>query len=344
MVYTDVIQAVVLILGTILMTWIVFADLGFSWDKVVASVPEGHLSMVQPLDHEVLPWPGIILGVSLLGFWYWVTNQYIVQRVLGAKSVQHAQWGCVLAGGLKIIPLFTMVLPGAMAISLFPNLQNADMVFPTLVTEVLPVGIVGLVLAGLIAAIMSSVDSTLNSASTLVVHDFIEPHHPEFKPEKVGTYGRIATLVFMILAILWAPMIAGFGGLWSYIQQAFSILVPPIAAIFLVGAFWRRANGQGAFMALIIGHIVGLLFFILMQLGVWPVHFTINVGFMTIFSAIVLVVFSLRSAPPDPERVERTTWRPEMAVPEVAVAWYKDYRFLSVVVGIAMLAVLIGFW
>ena len=115
-VYTDVIQAIVLILGTVLLTWLLFAQLDFSWEAVVASAPEDHLSLVRPLSDPQLPALGIPLGVFFLGFWYWVTNQYIVQRVLGAKSLQHAQWGAVLAGFLKIIPLFTMVIPGVMAI------------------------------------------------------------------------------------------------------------------------------------------------------------------------------------------------------------------------------------
>jgi SSS family solute:Na+ symporter len=200
------------------------------------------------------------------------------------------------------------------------------------------------VLAGLIAAIMSSVDSTLNSASTLIVHDFVEPYHPNFTPKKVGFYGRLTTIILMIIAIAWAPQIANFGGLWSYIQQAFSILVPPIAAIFLVGVFWRRGNGQGAFLSLIIGHVVGLLLFMLVQMGYWPIHFTINVGIMTIFSALVFVVVSLRTAPPPAEKIELTTWKPAISVPETPMPWYKDYRYQSVGVGIAMLAVLIGFW
>ncbi|MGF1475289.1 MAG: sodium:solute symporter [Geminicoccaceae bacterium] len=344
-VYTDVIQAVVLIFGTILTTWILFARLDYSWTAVKEAAPPDHLSLVRPLDDPMLPGWGIPLGVFFLGFWYWVTNQYIVQRVLGARSVRDAQWGSIMAGFLKIIPLFTMVIPGVMAIRLFPDLPNPDMVFPTLVTEVLPVGITGLVLAGLVAAIMSSVDSTLNSASTLVVHDFVEPRHPEFKPERIGFYGRVTTIILMIIAILWAPMISNFGGLWSYLQQAFSILVPPIAAIFLIGAFWKRGNGDGAFTALRGGHAVGLVVFAFTQLGYWPVHFTINVGVMTAVSAAIFVVVSLRTAPPDAEQVAQTTWRPEMAAEGTeGLPWYKDYRYQSVLLLVAMAWVLIGFW
>lgn len=347
-VYTDVLQAIVLIFGTTLMTFIIFSELGFSWQAVVDAVPsEEHLSMIRPLGDEMLPWPGILVGVSMLGFWYWVTNQYIVQRVLGAKDLKNAQWGALLGGGLKLIPLFTMVLPGAMAIILLPDLPNADMVFPSLVSTVLPVGITGLVLAGLIAAIMSSVDSTLNSASTLVVHDFVLHRKPDTTPKQIGRYGRITTLILMAIAVAWAPQIANFGGLWSYIQQAFSILVPPVAAIFLVGAFWKRANGQGAFTALWMGHVVGLAVFILAQLGFWPLHFTINVGIMTVFSAVVLVVASLRSAAPDPEQVKSTTWSPELLAMQpgaAAVPWYGNMTLLTALLIAGMLGVVITFW
>ena len=313
-VYTDLLQAIVLIFGTTLMTIIMFGQLDYSWANVQAAVPdEGHLSMVRPIGNDMLPWPGLIVGVPLLGFWYWVTNQYIVQRVLGAKDLKNAQYGAILGGVLKLIPLFTMVLPGAMAIILIPDLPNADMVFPTLVTTVLPAGVTGLVLAGLIAAIMSSVDSTLNSASTLIVHDFVLEAKPDTPREKIGTYGKIATLVLMVIAIAWAPQIANFGGLWVYLQQAFGILVPPIVAIFLVGVFWPRATGRGSIWTLGLGHAIGLALFILGQLGYWPIHFTINVGIMTVVSVAILVVVSLQSPAPSAEVIERATWRPGLA-------------------------------
>lgn len=182
-VYTDALQAIILIFGASALAYLLFQKLDFSWDNVVAAAPEGHFSVVKPLDDEGLPWPGLILGVPMLGFWYMATNQYITQRVLGAKDIRHARWGVVLAGFLKFLPLFIMVLPGAMAISLFPNITNSDMVFPTMVIETLPVGLIGLVLAGLVSAIMSSIGSTLNSASTLVVVDFIKPKNPDMSEQ-----------------------------------------------------------------------------------------------------------------------------------------------------------------
>jgi len=346
-VYTDVLQAIVLIFGTTLMTIIMFGQLDYSWQAVVDAAPTTeHLSMARPLGDEMLPWPGIILGVSMLGFWYWATNQYIVQRVLGAKSQAHAQWGALVGGFLKIIPLFTMVLPEAMAIIILPDLPNGDMVFPTLVTTVLPVGITGLVLAGLIAAIMSSVDSTLNSASTLVVHDFVLHRKPDISNHQISNYGKLTTLILMLIAIAWAPQIANFGGLWSYIQQAFSILVPPIAAIFLVGVFWKRGNGTGAFYALGIGHAIGLVLFIAAQFGIWPIHFTINVGIMTAVSTVVFVIFSLKSDPPDPEQIARSTRSPDIAIDQEArdAPWYANMKLLTGLLILAMLWVLVGFW
>jgi len=348
-VYTDLLQAIVLIFGTTLMAIIMFGQMDYSWANVVASAPnEDHLSMVRPMGDEMLPWPGLIVGVSLLGFWYWVTNQYIVQRVLGAKDLKNAQYGAILGGFLKLIPLFTMVLTGAMAITLVPDLPNADMVFPSLVTTVLPVGVTGLVLAGLIAAIMSSVDSTLNSASTLIVHDFVLEENPTLPREKIATYGQVATLVLMVIAILWAPQIANFGGLWAYLQQAFAILVPPIVAIFMVGAFWRRANGSGAIWTLGLGHAVGLLVFLLGQAGLWPIHFTINVGIMTAFSVIVLVVRSNMTAEPDPVQVERMTWSPgiadEVHAAEGNAASGGGRMIAAGLLVAGMLAILIGFW
>lgn len=310
-VYTDVLQAVVLIAGTTAMTLILFGNLDFEWSQVVESVPDpDRLSMIQPLGDEMLPWPGLLVGVPLLGFWYWATNQYIVQRVLGARSLPDAQRGAILGGLLKLLPLFIMVLPGAMAISQIPDLPNPDMVFPTLTAEVLPAGLTGLVLAGLVAAIMSSVDSTLNSSSTLIVHDFMRADERGLEPSEIRRAGSRTTLVLMAVAIVWAPLISRFGGLWDYLQQAFSILVPPVVAIFLLGALSRRVTGQGALVALAGGHVIGLGLFLATQLELWPLHFTINVGIMTLVSAAL--AFLLSGPEPAPEALDGTVWKPSM--------------------------------
>lgn len=343
-VYTDVIQAIVLLLGSGLLVILVMAEFDFSWQAATAAVPDDHMSVIRPLDDEALPWLGTLIGVPVLGFWYWATNQYITQRVLGARSITDAQWGAVMGGALKLIPLFTMVIPGALALSLFPDLDNPDMVFPTLVGEILPVGITGLVLAGLIAAIMSSIDSTLNSASTLIVHDFVQPAKPGLTPLEVGAWGRYTTLVLMVVAALWAPMIGNFGGLFAYLQQAFSILVPPVAAIFLLGVFWRRGNGSGAFWTLIVGHVVGVVVFVLAQTGTITLHFTITAGIMTAVSGVVFAVVSLATAPPPAREVAETTWRPALAVPERPYPWYQDYRYQAAAVLALTALTVVTFW
>lgn len=344
-VYTDAIQACILIIGCGIMTWILYGKLDYSWANVLASAPEGHFSVVRPLDDEGLPWPGLLMGVPFLGFWYWSTNQYIVQRVLGAKDVRQARWGVIFAGFLKIVPLFIMVIPGAMALALYPGLENGDAVFPYLVTNVLPVGMVGLVLAGLISAIMSSVDSALNSSSTLVVIDFIKPRKPDITEEQVAQYGRIATGVFMVLAALWAPQIQNFTGLWDYLQQMFSILVPPIAVIFLVGVFYKRGNGHGAFWTLMIGTGIGVLLFVLGEMDIWNLHYTMNVGVMIAISTIVFIVVSQLTAPPSKDQIELLTYRKGLISDGMdGVPWYLDYRFHMVLLVLLIGYILIKFW
>lgn len=343
-VYTDAIQAIILIIGCAVLSFMMFERLDFSWAKVLASAPEGHLSVVQPADDETLPWPGLILAVPILGFWYWTTNQYIVQRVLGSKDLNNARWGVILAGFLKLIPLFIMVIPGTMAISLFPELKIADQVFPTAVVNILPVGMVGIVLAGLISAILSSVDSTLNSASTLVVVDFIKTKREDLSDQNTVKYGRITTVILMVVAALWAPFIGNFGGIWAYLQQMFSIIVPPIAVIFLVGVFYKRGNGQGAFWTLIVGTLGGILLFILGKFDLWSLHFSYNIGIMVAFSTLIFVVVSNMTLPPTPEAIA-LTYKPElMSEGTEGQPWYKDYRYQMTLLIISIFVTLLMFW
>ncbi|MFK8008941.1 MAG: sodium:solute symporter [Saprospiraceae bacterium] len=362
-VITDAVQSIILIIGCTVLTWVLFGKLDYSWEKVVASAPEGHFSMIRPLDDESMPWSGLFLGVPILGFWYWTTNQYIIQRVLGAQDIKHARWGMILAGFLKVIPLFVMVIPGAMAISLFPVDQfpelaeNTNKVFPTIVTQALPVGMVGIVLAGLISAIMSSVDSTLNSASTLVVVDFVKPNNPNLTEKDTVKYGRITTVVLMLIAAFWAPNIDHFQDLWSYLQKMFSILVPPIAVIFLVGVFYKRGNADGSFWTLVIGTILGALLFLVTDTAPWEammgegtekiinLHYTSNVGIMTALSAVIFVVISKMTPAPDPAQVELLTFRRELLNDGMGgLPWYKDYRFHMVLLVILMTVIMIYFW
>ncbi len=344
-VYTDVLQAVVLLIGCSITAYLMFQSLGFSWATVRDALPEGHLDMVKPIDDPDLPWPGLLMGVWMLGFWYWVTNQYVVQRVLGARSLEDAQRGALMGGILKCVPLFVMVLPGAMAVPLLPDLESQDMVFPVMVTTILPVGLTGLVLAGLVAAIMSTVDSTLNSSSTLVVHDFITRPEEPVAPETMRKYGTLCTLGFMVIAVLWAPMIQYAGGIWSYLQQAFSIIVPPIVALYVLGALSRKMSSRAAWMTLISMHGLGVALFILGQFGLWPLHFTVNVVVMTVLSCLVLWGLSVKYPDAEPPE-ELLIWRPEHAFAHVedhGPIWM-DVRVWGVLLAVMMAAILWGFW
>ena len=344
-VYTDVLQALILIFGSTLIAFITFGQFDYSWAQATASLPDGHLSLIRPLDSEGLPWLGTLVGVPILGFYYWGLNQYIIQRVLGAKDLDHARCGAVLGGALKLLPLFIMVLPGAFAFTLYPNLDNPDLVFPTLVTELLPVGVVGLVMAGLIAAIMSTVDSTLNSASTLVTVDFIQPSRTDLTPKQVGRIGRVTTVVLMIIAAAWAPMIREFPGLWSYIQQMLSYLVPPVVAIFLLGVFWPRMNGTGAFVTLLGGHVLSLGAFFLTLNGALDLHFTILAGLLTVLCCGLFIGASyLLGDRPDEEKLRGFTWTYREREPMTHVPWYKNYRIHSVAVVIITAVMIVAFW
>lgn len=344
-VYTDALQAIILIVGSTMLTYMLFERMDFSITKMIDSAPEGHFSVVRPLNDEALPWPGLLLGVPFLGFWYMATNQYITQRVLGAKSIRHARWGVMLAGVLKLLPFFIMVVPGALAISQFPGLSNPDMVFPTTVLKVLPVGMVGLVLAGLVSAILSSVDSTLNSASTLIVMDFIKPLKPTIDRKKIVLYGRISTVVLMVLAAIWSPLIANFSGLWAYLQQMFAIIVPPIVVIFLLGTFYKRGNGHGAFWTLVLGTAIGLIFFILGQMEIWEVHYTINVGIVVAISSLIFVGISRATPPLDPEKIAQYTYSKDLIqMDNEGLPWYLDYRYQSVGLLVAIMVILYMLW
>jgi len=335
-VYTDAIQAVILIVGCGIISWILFGKMDYDWSKVLQSAPEGHFSVVRPIDDPGLPWSGLLMGVPFLGFWYWSTNQFIFQRVLGAKDIKQARWGVVLAGFLKIIPLFIMVFPGAMAISLYPDIANGDAVFPTLVTKVLPVGLVGLVLAGVISAIMSSV---------LMVIDFIKPKKPDITEKQVVKYGRITTLILMVIAALWAPQIQNFTGLWDYLQQMFSILVPPVVVIFLVGVFYKRGNGAGAFWTLVLGTLAGVTLFVLEQFDLWHLHYTMNVGLMVLLCIIIFVVVSQLTPAPEAEKIKPLTYRSGLIKEGFDdVPWYKNYLYQTVLLALTIFGILIWLW
>ncbi len=373
-VYTDAVQAVLLLIGALLVAVLSFNAVGGSWSAVMASVPADDLSIIRPASDPVMPWPGLITGVFLLGFYFWGTNQFMVQRTLAAKDLNQGRWGALFAGLLKLPIIFIMVLPGIFGRLLYPAADypalaaNSDLIFPTLMFDLLPVGIRGLIISALVAAIMSSVDSTLNSASTLVTMDFIKKLKPNVPNHRLVVAGRIVTFVFMALAILWAPQIIKFPNIWTYLQQMLAYLAPPIVACFFAGVFWKRANGHGAFAALVVGHLAAAVMFglalagkIIVQTqaltaeevqlaasGAPVIHFLYLAPILLVVSLVAMVVVSLATAKPDEEVVRTLTWSPALLAEEAPalalLPWYKNYRYQSVAMIVLIAIFVIAWW
>lgn len=343
--YTDIAQAVILLIGSGVITYMAFSGVNFSWDQIVSITSPDKLSLIRPIDDPTLPWLGTLVGVPILGFYFWCTNQFIVQRVLAAKNIRHARWGALFGGLLKLPVLFIMVLPGIIAGILYPNLANPDLVFPTMITKLLPVGLLGLVLAGLIAAIMSSIDSTLISASTLVTMDFLVPHYPNLKPEQIKRIGRWAIILFMVFAATWAPIINQFEGIFQYLQYALAYIVPPVVVIVIIGFFWKRGNGTGAFFALLGGHGVSILILVLEKMEMVQIHFTIMAGILFLVSSLIFMVVSLVTELPKKENIDLFSFEKKDIYPvDKNRVWYEDYRVHSfILIGLTLLIVVL-FW
>ena len=347
-VLSDTIQAVVLFLGGALVFYYVY-DAIPSWEAMEAAAPKGALHIIQPADDPNLPWPGLFSGLIIIGVYFWTTDQSMVQRVLGAKSLDHGRWGAIFAGFLKLPILFIMVLPGVMAIVLYPDLQSPDMVFPTLVVDLMPAGIRGIILAALVAAITSSVDSVLNSTSTLVTMDFVKPFWPDTSEKALVKIGRITTVVVMVMAILWAPQIQKFPSIWSYFQSTLAYTTPPVVALFIGGVFWKGANRHGAFASLVLSLVLGILAFVSIEImGLFYIHYLYGATLMLIFSLAVLIIGS-KFSPQDPEeKTKGLIWTTSLWKQETeelkSVPFWKNYRYLSIIL-LLTTAVIVGwFW
>ncbi|WP_151526520.1 sodium:solute symporter family transporter [Serinicoccus kebangsaanensis] len=345
---SDSIQATITLIGGVIVLIATFNAIE-SWDSMAQAAGEEKMSLILPADHADLPWPGLITGVLVVGLYYWTTNQLVVQRTLGAKSLDHGRWGSLLAGFIKLAFLFLFIFPGVMAISLYPELDNPDTVFPTLVFDLLPVGLRGLILAAVIAAITSTVDSILNSASTIVTMDFVKTLRPDTSQRGLVFTGRVATVVALVVAILWAPFIAQFDTLYNYLQSVLSFLVPPVVAVFLVGIASKRISATAAFLTLVIMQPLGLVAFILTQ--VLPeepsIQFLYAAGISTATSVLLLVVISLLGPSPDESKTAELTWKTDYWTEESAAlqgtAVWANYRVLSVVL-LVTTAVIVVIW
>lgn len=338
-VYTEMLQAVVLLVGAALLAFTVFGRFDHSWSAVVEASRPGDLSLLRPLDDPTLPWLGLLTGVPIVGFYYWTMNQYVIQRVLAARDIQTASRGALIAATLKLLPLFLMVLPGVMAVSLLPDLEHPDQVFPAMVAEFAPTGMRGLIVAGLIAALMSTVSATLNSSATLLAIDFIQPRRPALSSQQLAQIGRGLTLLLTLIAALWAPMIQHFQGLWSYLQQVFAFVASPLVAIFLMGLWVRRLGADAALRGLICGHLLSAVLFLAREFGVMPVHFTVIGGLLFVATAAMTWAWMLALG----ERDRPTAQELAVVAPEGLRRPPADVRVLAAIVLVLIAAIVVIF-
>jgi solute:Na+ symporter, SSS family len=336
--YTDLLQLFVLIGGAVTVTVAGLAKLG-GWGAMIPSVGPDFLSLWKPMSDPNFPWTGILFGAPILGVWYWCTDQFIVQRVLSARNQDHARRGSIFGGYLKLLPLFLFVIPGVVAHALAKQgritLEAPDQALPTLVGALLPAGLRGVVVAGLLAALMSSLSGVFNSCATLITWDVYREARPRASERQLVLVGQASTAVLVGFGLLWIPLMRLISGqLYQYLQSVQAYISPPIAAVFLVGVFWRRVNAQGAMAALILGFVLGmgrlaaelakssLTGWLLVYAQVNFLHFAV---ILFLVCTVALILVSLATAPPPHDKVAGLTY----ALADVAPAEFGGTRHLS---------------
>ena len=357
-IYTDALQAIVLILGSLTISVMGLIKIG-GWDSLVNNVGADHFNMFLPADHPEYPWIGMVFAPPIIGIWYWCTDQYIVQRVLAAKNQSEALRGTIFGGYLKILPIFLFFIPGLIAYAMLNsgqlNYESSDQAFPTLVKELLPSGMRGLVAGGLLAALMSSLSSVFNSCSTLFTMDIYKKIRPNKTEKELITVGRIATGVVVISGILWIPFMKIISGeLYTYLQSVQAYIAPPIAAVFLMGIFWQRINSQGALACLVIGFSVGMTRLILeinksSLTGFWYSLADLNFLYFAIYSflfCVALMIFvSLLTKPQSPQEIEGLTYgtTKNIQLQEISRKNYKNEFVHSAVIITILILILVYF-
>lgn len=354
--YTDMMQMFVMLAGAGLVTWFGLQAVG-GWDVMAQEAGADFLDLWKPATDPNFPWTGILLGAPILGVWYWCTDQFIVQRVLSARNIQEARRGAIFAGFLKLLPLFIFVVPGIIAYVLAARgditLSSPDAALPTLVSTLLPEGVRGLVVAGLLAALMSSLSSVFNSCSTLVTWDVYRKLKPQAPERELVIVGQAATLVMVGFGLAWIPMMKLISGqLYQYLQSVQAYISPPIAAVFLIGIFWRRVNSQGAMAALLTGFVLGMTRLVLELnkelvgdgwIGWFTtmnfLHFAI---FLFVACSAVLVLVSLATPAPEVAQVEGLTVGSRTEPVEAAAS--TTGRRVDVLASLALIAVVLVIW
>ncbi|WP_232731962.1 sodium:solute symporter [Confluentibacter lentus] len=365
-IYTETLQTVILILGSVIITYLGLKEVG-GWSQLhetVTAVSPNHFNMWRSMNDPQFPWTGLLFGGTVVGVWYWCTDQYIVQRTLAANNIKIGRRGAIFGAYLKLLPILIFLIPGIIAFAL--TIQNpdvyfvekADRAFPMLVKTLLPVGLKGLVAGGLMAALMSSLASVFNSCSTIFTIDIYKKLHPE-KTEKVLVQtGKIATGFIVVLGIIWIPIMEKIGGgvMYQYLQNVQSYIAPPVTAVFLLGIIWKRVNATAAISTLMVGLVL-----LILRLGseiyyqpqivsgeiVNNIAFsfaTINFAhmaiFMFIFSVIFCITVSLVSRAPNYEHIKGLAFG---TLSEEQKAANKDsYDTIDVVLSVILVLIVIG--
>lgn len=367
-IYTDTVQTLILITGAVVLTIVGLHRVG-GFEHLRTMVPASYFHMIKPMSDSQFPWTGIFFGAPILGIWYWCTDQVIVQRVLSARDEGHAKLGTIFAGFLKILPVFILVLPGIIAFALFPQqVVKPDYAYPTLILNLLPTGLVGLVMAALLAAVMGAMSSVFNSASTLVTLDFYKKIRPQSSERQLVTFGRIATGVMVLLGLLWVPFIHYISSqLYIYLQSVQAYISPPISACFVLGILWPRLNGSGAITSLLTGFVLGATRFVLEladQAGGGHFHshairwlvdmnFLHYAIFMFVVCSLVLVVVSLMTKPPDRKQIAGLTFAtvdekietiPMNLSQRKPAQETRTERVINIVFSLLLLGTVIGLW
>ena len=315
-VYTDAIQLFIIIGGSLMLTVFGLQEIG-GWQQMVDTSRDGAMSLWRSANDTDYPWTAILFGAPILGVWYWCTDQFIVQRALAARNISTARKATIFAGFLKLTPMFLFVVPGMIAYTYSQtNLEFANQIgdgaaaLPVMVQAMLPAGLRGLVAAGILSALMSSLSSVFNSCSTLITVDIYKKYKPNTSEKKLVRVGQIATLFLVAIGILWIPFQESLsaGGLFKYIQGIQAYVAPPIAAAFLLGLFIKRLNSQGVMTAFYTGAVLGVLRLVLEVYGIQNfitnihfLHFALN---LFILCSVIMIIVSYLTKKPDYEKIK----------------------------------------
>lgn len=351
-VYTEALQTVVLVIGAATLTFIGLDSVG-GWAGMKESLEPGYLNMWRPATDPDFPWPSLVITSTVVGLWYWCTDQYIVQRVLAAKNIKEGRRGTIFGGFLKLLPVFLFLIPGVVALALKNrgelSWDSPDQAFATLLMNKMPAGLRGLVAAGLLAALMSSLASVFNSCSTLFTVDVYKKLKPETPEKDLLRIGRIATAIVVVLGIAWIPIMQNISGvLYEYLQSVQSYIAPPITAVFLLGIFYSRINSKGALITLIVGMAVAFirigLELAINSLEPGSILYIIgNTNFLTfaawffLFCVILCLVVSWLTPAPLPGQIQGLTFGTLSA--EQKLANRASYNFWDIAFSLIVIAI-----